>query len=208
LENANSFDALLVDFGGVLILPKNSPQRQRHLDRIGQDNKTFNQWLWKTPESRAAMTGELGADAFWIAVGAQVGLSEAESLEMSLDFWAGDELNHDVAGLVRRAREHGLRIGLLSNAYADLRPYLDEFGVLDLFDELIISALVGLAKPDPAIYTLACSKLGTALHRTLFIDDNRANVESALESGLPTLRYVGAETSIEAAQRLRLPPVG
>lgn len=200
-----TLDALILDFGGVLFLPHNSPERQRWLDRIGWENEAFEAWMWSQPEALAAMRGELTEAEFWTGIGAQVGLSAEDSLAMAADYWAGDELNMGAVALARRAREHGLRTGLLSNAYSDLGPYLAKHGLLELFDECIISALVGKIKPDLAIYELACSTLQVQPQRALFVDDNWANVEAARAHGLHALHYVGPETLAKASVVLGLP---
>lgn len=205
MDDVTTLCALVLDFGGVLILPHNSEQRQRWLDHIGYGNDEFERWLWHTPEAMAALRGELTPEQFWTRIGAQVGLSEEESLAMASDYWAGDQLNQATVDLARLAREHGLRVGLLSNAYSDLRPILAPYGLLGLFDDIVISSIVGIIKPEPAIYHLACSRLGVLPQQALFIDDSRANVKSARQAGLQALRYVNEDTIAQAACLLGLP---
>lgn len=205
MDDMNELGALLLDFGGVLILPHNSEARQRWLDRIGRENDEFESWLWHTEEALAAHRGELSPDEFWVRIGAQVGLSGEESIAMASDYWAGDELNQAAVALVRLARETNLRVGLLSNAYTDLQPILATYGLQELFHDVVVSAVVGIIKPNAAIYRLACSRLGVLPEATLFVDDSRANVESARQVGLRALQYVGQHTLHAAAQLLGLP---
>ena len=205
MNGITTLHALLLDFGGVLIFPENSLQRQHWLDRIGRENDEFESWLWHTPEALATLGGELLPEQFWTRIGVQLGLSEEEALAMAGDYWAGDRLNQAAVDLARRARENGLRVGLLSNAYSDLQPYLMPYGILDLFDDMVISCLVGMIKPDPAIYRLACSRLGVIPEETLFIDDSRENVESARQVGLRALQFVNEHTLLNAVELLRLP---
>lgn len=199
------FRALILDYGDVLVLGLNSPQRQRWLRRVKRENEEFQTWLWHTPEALAALRGELSPEQFWVRLGAQVGLSAEESLTMSRDYWAGDILNDAATTLARRARERGLRVGLLSNAYNDLGPELVSHGLESLFDDVVVSALVGLIKPEPAIYTLACSRLGVVPQDVLFVDDSRANVEAAARVGLHALQFVDERTIRLAAGLLGLP---
>ena len=200
-----SFRALILDFGDVVVLALNSPERQRWLEQIGRENDEFQAWLWHTPEALAALRGELVLDKFWIRVGAQVGLSVEQSLNMGRDYWAGNRLNEAAVNLARGAREHGLRVGLLSNAYCELGPELAEYGLEGLFDDVVVSAVVGLIKPESAIYTLACSRLGVVPQQALFLDDSRANVEAASGVGLHALQYVDESTIFSAARLLGLP---
>ena len=49
--------------------------------------------------------------------------------------------------------------------------------------DYVVSAQVGLMKPDPAFYALACERFGVAPQDVLFFDDSAANIESALAFG-------------------------
>ena len=46
------------------------------------------------------------------------------------------------------------RLVLVSNFYGNIQTILKDFGLLDFFDEIIESSVVGVRKPDPAIYRL------------------------------------------------------
>jgi HAD superfamily hydrolase (TIGR01509 family) len=71
-----------------------------------------------------------------------------------------------------------------------------------LFDEVVLSAAVGLAKPDPAIYKLALQRLGTAPETTVFVDDYEPNVAAAVEQGIQGVRFTGYEALVSALERL------
>ena len=58
---------------------------------------------------------------------------------------------------VRAAREPGLKTGLISNSWG-LGIY--DRAPTDLFDATVISGEVGMHKPQPEIYLLACERLG------------------------------------------------
>ena len=46
------------------------------------------------------------------------------------------------------------KLVLVSNFYGNIQTILKDFGLLDFFDEIIESSVVGVRKPDPAIYRL------------------------------------------------------
>jgi HAD superfamily hydrolase (TIGR01509 family) len=108
-----------------------------------------------------------------------------------------------MADLVRRL--HGpYRTGLLSNAGDAVTPEFiaERYGLGGLFDVEIVSALVGLAKPDPAIFRLALERLGTAPEATIFVDDYVPNVAAAAALGIQALHFTGYEALIaELEQR-------
>jgi putative hydrolase of the HAD superfamily len=91
--------------------------------------------------------------------------------------------------LVRELRPRH-RTGILSNADATLRERLGKIlGIADLFDDIVCSAEVGLVKPEPQIYALACARLGLPPGACVFVDDHRPNVAAAADAGLRAILY-------------------
>lgn len=78
---------------------------------------------------------------------------------------------------------------LVSNATTRLESDLTALGVLDLFEAVVNSSSVGIAKPDPGIYRFAADQAGTDPGRCLFIDDTTANVEAARALGMTGVHY-------------------
>ena len=146
------------------------------------------------------LRGELSPGELFIGIG-----SPAESLAMARDYWSGDELNREAIELARLAKRDGPLVGVLSNAYGDLSAHFQSWGIADLFDDIVVSALVGIIKPEPAIYRLACLRLQVQLCEVVLLDDNSENVQSAIGVGLHALQYSGEETLITAAEALGLP---
>lgn len=96
------------------------------------------------------------------------------------------------------------RLGIITNAWPYLEPLLRTLGIWDYFHSVIISAQVGLSKPNPAIYELALRHLRVGAHEALFIDDLAANVLAAERSGLTGLwlvRTPAKASSIQPAYR-------
>jgi len=101
---------------------------------------------------------------------------------------AGGPIIENLA-LIRRLRPP-YRLGVLSNADVTLRGRLrDELAIHDDFDDIVCSAEVGLAKPEPGIYTLACARLGLPPTACVFVDDHEPNVRAAEAAGLRGLLY-------------------
>ena len=78
------------------------------------------------------------------------------------------------AGVVEalaKLRDDGVKIGLISNCLADTSMLWPETPLAPLFDVAVLSYEVGLMKPDPGIYTLACNRLGVEPNDCLFIGD-------------------------------------
>lgn len=197
--------ALLVDLAGVLLMLESSPERRRWLNRLGLDEAGLYDAIFRHPLADDVFRGRLPALEFWYQTGARLGLSSGESEELYRDYYAGDRVNGPVASLVICARDHGLRTALLTNTYGDLEQLLERHGLLGLFDAVVNSAVEGVCKPDPAVYLLACARLGVQPEQALFIDDRQDNVEGAQRVGLQALRYSDDASVARAADVLGLP---
>jgi putative hydrolase of the HAD superfamily len=104
-----------------------------------------------------------------------------------------DEVMHD---LIRTARQSGLRTALLSNSWGDLYPK-DLFP--ELFDAVVISAEVGMRKPEERIFLLSAELLGLEPAECVFVDDLQENISAAEAAGLTGVLHRSAH---ETAQRL------
>ena len=100
----------------------------------------------------------------------------------------------DVADQVRSS---GVPVGLLSNSWGtDIYP---RDRLASTFDVLVISAEVGMRKPDPQIYELACERIGKAPGQVAFVDDLPRNVEVARELGMFGIHFDGDEQAVVEA---------
>ncbi|KAI8064234.1 HAD-like domain-containing protein [Gongronella butleri] len=70
-----------------------------------------------------------------------------------------------------------------------------------LFDHYIESRVVGLRKPDPRIFELACKTIGVQPHEAIFLDDIGMNLSAAKKLGMHTIQ-VKIGNSQEAVQQL------
>lgn len=64
------------------------------------------------------------------------------------------------------------RLVLVSNFYGNIQTILKDFSLLDFFSEIVESSVVGLRKPDPAIYALGVEKMGYPAHEVLVVGDS------------------------------------
>ena len=96
---------------------------------------------------------------------------------------------------IRRIRAHGLRVGALTNNWVkDEAP--SPHPLCAHFDAFVESSVVGLRKPDPKIYELACRELGTALDRTVFLDDIGTNLKAARALGMTTIKVTDPDEAL------------
>lgn len=69
-----------------------------------------------------------------------------------------------------------------------------EAAMFDRFGGVVVSGDEKLVKPDPAIYALALERFRLEAARTVFVDDNLANVAGAREAGLIGLHFIDEPT--------------
>lgn len=94
----------------------------------------------------------------------------------------------------RRLRETGVATAVLSNSWG-VDAYPQEL-MADYFDDVVISAEVGLRKPDPAIFRLAAERLEVAVEACVFVDDLDLNVAAARAVGLTAIHHDGDEDRV------------
>ena len=103
---------------------------------------------------------------------------------------------------VARARAAGVKTGLISNSWG-LGIY-DRLESTELFDAAVISGEVGLHKPQPEIYLLACERLAIEPGEAVFVDDLRENCAGAEAVGMTALLHrEPAETVARARGAVR-----
>ena len=100
-----------------------------------------------------------------------------------------------------RTRRH-LHIIAVSNADLDLEERLARYAVDNLFDHVVNSARVGMAKPDPAIYRHALTLTPSLPDECLFVDDRERNIATATALGLHGHVYTTMERFMEEADPL------
>ena len=59
-----------------------------------------------------------------------------------------------------------------------------------LFEEIIESSVVGVRKPEPRFYEIACERLGVRPEECVFLDDLGVNLKPAKAMGMQTIKVV------------------
>lgn len=146
---------------------------------------------------RALERGELSDPEFERQFGGLLGVEDHEGLIGRM--FAGLAPDEAMVGAVTAARAAGVRTGLISNSWGmgiyDRAP-------VDLFDVAVISGEVGLHKPQPEIYQLACERLGVEPDEAIFVDDLRENCAGAEAVGMTAVLHRDSAETVAALERL------
>jgi putative hydrolase of the HAD superfamily len=179
--------ALIVDFGGVLTT-NIWDAFAKFCEAEGLDADAVKKLFRSDPEAmkllRGLETGELDEAAFEPRFAGLLEIDDHEGLIGRLFGSLGPD--EAMVGAVRASRAAGVKTGLISNSWG-LGIY--ERAPVDLFDEAIISGDVGLHKPQPEIYRLACERLGVQPADCVFVDDLRENVAGAEAVGMTAILH-------------------
>jgi HAD superfamily hydrolase (TIGR01509 family) len=104
-------------------------------------------------------------------------------------FFHSDERNDRLAEYVKELRK-SYKVAMLSNIGGDM---MDGFFTpqerQDLFDTVILSGDVKMAKPDKAIFELTCQRLGVELHEAIMIDDMQSTCDIVKTYGMKSVCY-------------------
>ncbi len=110
-------------------------------------------------------------------------------------------------GIVNTLARRGTKLFAITNFGEDFwNMFRPTAPVFDHFEDIVVSGIEKVMKPDPAIFSLALDRFGLADGEGLFIDDNLANVESARANGFAAHHFTDAETLRTVLVALELLP--
>ena len=198
-QNHGELDAAIFDLGGVLTTPilESFAGFEAELGlEPGQLMKAFREHYAREDgqaDFHLLETGKITEAEYYARLGARVGEMggtspmPADPVEVRKKLWGSIKPNHEMIDAAKKIREH-YKVGLLTNNVKEWAGWRDLYPT-DLFQAVIDSSEVGIRKPDPAIYRLACERLGVEPSRAAFVDDIETNVVGAREVGLTAIRF-------------------
>jgi epoxide hydrolase-like predicted phosphatase len=101
---------------------------------------------------------------------------------------------------IARIRRRAISVAALTNNWAGEQDRTRE--LRDCFDAFVESSAIGLRKPDPRIYLLACRALGVDPPEAVFLDDIGRNLKTARELGMTTIKVDRPEQALDALSDL------
>jgi len=201
-----ALDALILDFGEVLVFPQDPAGIERMAGLAHLPIAEFSRRYWA---HRDAYDAGLPVDEYWRRVIDGADLVPDDELRLISELTRADcdswtlyrEEVWDVAAAFKAA---GGRTAILSNGPPEVIGHVrTEREVSRYFDVVIVSCEVGCAKPNPAIYRICLDRLGVAPESALFVDDRVVNLDAAGRLGLQTLHFAGDASVPTLQARLR-----
>lgn len=204
-------DAVIFDMGGIFMLPHptvtaatlraaevltadhvdDEAFHRAHYSGMRAHDRTADPDDWQP--YLVASLGALGVTGDLVpkAIEALEELFEGPSLELWI--WS----QPDATAVLERLAEHGLGVAVVSNCDGTAEEILRRAGVCQVGSgdgvevvAVIDSGVVGVSKPDPAVFLPALTALGVEAHRTIYVGDSlRFDVGGAQAAGMHPVHF-------------------
>ncbi len=195
---------LVFDIGGVF-LHNNPDTMDRLAARLDCSSEVLEKTLFGGELWEAYRVGEMSESDYWQACAHELSPGTAWT-DLRAGYEATVVADMDLAQLVSRLKTR-YAISALSNAGAELERRLTQFGLYHLFDEVINSHRVHMAKPDAAIFQHTAALIGARPEETLFVDDRPRNTEAAAGMGFYTHVYTNWASFVESLAGYGIDPM-
>lgn len=201
--------AIIFDFGGVLNCPDDKAAWNARLDQIAGEygwpsGYEFWQYLFVCDAWKQSERGIITEQDFWMDRLGPLGLKTVTEQQAFWDrIYAGEEIHPVMLRILEQL--HGrYTLAVLSNTNVrNMADWLaNRWKLAGIFDVVVASVDVGLAKPDEAIFRLALDRLAIRPEEALFIDDMDRNTTAAERLGIQTILFETPE-ALEAALHTR-----
>lgn len=198
--------AVLWDFGGVILASPFDAFRRYEIEhdlpedfirRVNATNPHANAWalLERSEVSPDEFDGLFATES--AALGHRVPGADVLAL-------LAGEVRPDMVAMLDRVKAAGFRVACLTNNIigGDDGPPVDEAravqitAIMDRFDVIVESSRIGVRKPEPRFYEIACEMLGVQPDECVFLDDLGINLKPAAAMGMTTIKVTSSSQAI------------
>ena len=195
--------AVLWDFGGVILTSpfeafrRYETEHDLPLDFIRSVNTTDpHNNAWALME-RSEVTPQQ-FDGLFAAESAALGYAVSGADVLLL---LHGDVRPRMVELLDRVKAAGFRVACLTNnIVADDRPddarSIEIADIMARFDVIVESSKIGVRKPEPRFYEIACELLGVAPNECVFLDDLGINLKPAAAMGMATIKVNSEDQAI------------
>ncbi len=175
--------AIIFDCFGVLVTSSYEPFKQKYFHGDAELIRKFIEI--EDLSSRGEITLEEAEQGFADLAGI--------SLEQCAHELAQNPRNESLLAYIPESLKGVYKIGFLSNVAKDRTHELFTDTDIALFDDMVLSFQVGMAKPEPEIFRLSAQRLGVQPEECVFLDDLSKYLVGAEEAGMHTILFKNTE---------------
>ena len=192
LQTPHRFDALLFDFGGVLIDYASGPRLLEWLNYSISPETLWRRWLL-SPAVRAFESGKCSPEQFAADVVAEFSLP-VNVADFLIEFAVWPRALMPGATDLLRSLRGRFQLASFSNTNTlHWKHVQSQFDLLEHFDFHFPSHITGRIKPDEDGFRHIVDALGCSAKQILFFDDNPLNIDGARAVGFEAVRVDGPD---------------
>lgn len=173
---------IVFDYGEVISKPTGELPALAGV--LGADLVEFEAAYWV---ERDAYDRGLSDHEYWGTVGARLGVevSPSDSARLTkIDTNGWLNIEPSTMELLTDLRAAGKRLALLSNAPAAFGRLVEQTSWSSMFEHLLFSGDLGVAKPDAEIWATLLARIEADAGDCVFFDDRQVNIDGAVAYGL------------------------
>jgi len=202
---AAEISSVVFDLGGVLI---DWNPRYLYRELFKDDTAEMENFLTHVCSQEWNIRQDAGLS---FAKAAEVLKAEHPGKEEPIDAWLPG-FNKMLAGpipgtvdILAQLRAEGILLYALTNWSSETFPLAQErFEFLNWFNGIVVSGFEKVAKPDPALFEIMIKRHGLDPLKTLYIDDNASNIETAHRLKFETILFTTPQALAAELSRMKL----
>lgn len=196
---------VIFDYFGTLTLATEASIRQEGAGRVaaalGVDPSLHFDVITSTfTERSTGRAGDLRQTMTWVAERCGGRPSEAQldaacAIRRAVEGTYARKTRDDAVATLRRLRQRGLRIGVISDCTHELPEIWPDLPVAPWVDATVFSVVIGQRKPHPSLYLSVCAQLGVRPDEVVYVGDGGSNeLTGARSLGIPAVRLVAEDS--------------
>ncbi|MCX5686998.1 MAG: HAD hydrolase-like protein [Candidatus Omnitrophica bacterium] len=182
---------IVFDLGNTIIRFDHSISAKKIANLFKLDSKKIYDTFFDSEITRAFEKGEISPKEFYrrtsLFLGVKMPYKDFVAIWNDI-FWEDKE----ACDLARQLKK-SYKLFLLSNVNRLHFEHIEKkFDIIKIFDEIILSYLVGATKPDRLIFEDVIRRAGGDRSSLLYIDDREDLIREAISLGIDSIRFEGA----------------
>jgi glucose-1-phosphatase len=186
------YDYIVFDLGNTLIRFDHTISAKKLSNLFKLDSKKIYDMFFDSPLTRDFEAGLISPKEFYARaselLGVKIPYNDFVAIWNDI-FWEDDQMC-----ALARYLKGTYKLFLLSNINRLHFDYIrKKFDIISIFDELVLSFMVGAIKPDPLIYDDVVRRAGGQREKLLYIDDREDLIQEATRLGIDSIRFENVE---------------